>query len=49
MDIKDFASEIYSSALNDAQKNSTNLMVELARKYLDIMCEYGEIASYEIC
>ncbi len=49
MDIKTFSSEIYSSALEESRENNTSIDVELARKYLDIMSEYGEIVTYEIC
>ncbi len=49
MDIKELSTEICSSAQDEAQKNDTSVVEELARKYLDTMCEYGEIASYEIC
>lgn len=49
MDIKSFASEQYSLALEDANNNGTCIEVELARNILDLMSEYGEISTYELC
>lgn len=49
MDIKSFANEQYSLALEEAKKNDTSIEVELARNILDIMSECGEISTYELC
>lgn len=49
MDIKSFASEQYTLALADANHNGTSIDVELARNILDLMSEYGEISTYELC
>ena len=49
MDIKGFASGLYSTALEEAKKNATSVEVELARGILDIMSECGEISAYELC
>ena len=49
MDIKGFASEQYALALEEANNNGTNIEVELARNILDLMSEYGEISTYELC
>lgn len=49
MDIKSFANELYSSALEEAKKNDTSIDIELARSILDIMSECGEISTYELC
>lgn len=49
MDIKGFASGLYSTALEEAKKNATSVGVELARGILDIMSECGEISAYELC
>ena len=49
MDIKSFASEQYALALEDANNNGTSIEVELARNILDLMSEYGEISTYELC
>lgn len=49
MDIKSFATEQYSVALEDANNNGTSIDVELARNILEQMNEYGEISTYELC
>lgn len=49
MDIKSFANEQYSLALEEAKKNDTSIEVELARGILDVMSECGEISTYELC
>lgn len=49
MDIKSFATEQYTLALEDANNNGTSIEVELARNILDLMSEYGEISTYELC
>ena len=49
MDIKEFSSDIYSSAFRDSKENNNCLETELAQKILDIMGECGEIVSYEMC
>lgn len=49
MDVKSFASEQYALALEDANNNGTCIEVELARNILDLMSEYGEISTYELC
>ena len=49
MDIKSFATEQYTLALKDANNNGTSIEVELARNILDLMSEYGEISTYELC
>ena len=49
MDIKSFASEQYALALENANNNGTCIEVELARNILDLMSEYGEISTYELC
>lgn len=49
MDIKGFASGLYSTALEEAKKNATSVEVELAHGILDIMSECGEISAYELC
>lgn len=49
MNIKDFSSDIFASALRNSQENNTNIDIEIAQNMLDIMSECGEIVSYEMC
>lgn len=49
MDIQEFSSDLFSSAIRDSKENNNCIEIELAQKILDIMGECGEIASYEIC